>query len=131
MEKKNQVTKRITTIMENFFIDGEFYRSIEDYLIDCDLEIDDIKSLADTHVIIAEQSILEKMFVLRPGDLCEILSSQYEERGTENGDEWDSIDKAINSNVDFEKINAAIPEMYYPSKKYFNITKADLLAAFE
>ena len=40
----------------------------------------------------------------------------------------DEIEKALNGNIDFEKINALIPKVYFVDRRNkFKITKKDLL----
>jgi len=54
-----------------------------------------------------------------------------EDRYSENDyDERMEIVKILNDHVDFDKINALIPKLWYPTEKTFNLTREQLLNHF-
>jgi hypothetical protein len=53
----------------------------------------------------------------------------WEQRFPEDSDTiFKDIEKAINDAIDIDKLNAGLPELYYPTGKMFKITKHDLIA---
>lgn len=115
--------------MENFFVNDKFYPDLEEYLIDMDLEQEDIEALPDDYTLEAEDTDHEPMFKLDSSELASILDEWHSERKSEDGDEWEEIKEALNKSVDFEKLNANIPCLHYPNGQALIITKSDLLEA--
>jgi len=110
--------------MENFFYEDNFYSEIGDLLMDLDIDEDDIPELPEDWEITVHESSLEPLVTL---SVDWIMDRINEERFSEEGNEYDKIHKIISDSIDFIAINEKIPQMYYPTKKTFKITKADLL----
>lgn len=109
--------------MENFIYDDEFYHDLGDLLIA--LEIDeDSPELTDDWEIECIECELEPVFKLSVDFIFDHIN---EERFTEDGAEADKIEKVLRDNIDFDKINSLIPQLYYPTKKKFTIKKTDVL----
>ena len=80
------------------------------------------------------QSLLE-LQNLKFRTICQLSANWITERidddrFSENNvdSEIDKIEKALNGNIDFEKINALIPKLYFVDRRNkFKITKKDLL----
>lgn len=107
--------------MENFFIDEEFYSDLGVYIDTLDDE--EFEALEDDWSIVATESSLEPIFQLTADWIIDMVP---EERFSEDGDEYERVQAAL-SKIDYAAVNAAIPKMYYGTKKEFTITKADLL----
>lgn len=118
--------------MENFFIDDKFHMDLDSLITDLDLDDDGaIEALPEDWSIIAEETELQKMFTLTNDFVVDSV--------VQNTDKWDNrfpeesdylfvkIKKAIEQGIDLDKMNASIPELYYPNGNNFEITKADLL----
>lgn len=115
--------------MKPFFIEDEFYTDIESYLIAKDLELEDIQKLPDDYKLAISDCDLEPMFQLNASTLSEILCGNYEERFSEDSPEADTIEKALSECIDFEKLNALIPQLWYINGKEAELTKQELLDA--
>lgn len=111
-----------------FFIDDEFYSDIERYIRQTfnDSE-DEINALDDNWVVEAELGELQPMFSLDADSLSEILASNFEDRTSEDGEEFDDLESVLKECIDFEKLNSKIPKLYYASGKMERLTKQDLL----
>lgn len=117
--------------MTNFYIGDEFFRELEDYLIYMDLDEVELALLPETYQVQAEYAKLEPIFKATPGDMAEMLLSSNEHRLSEDGDEYIQVENALRKAVNFEVLNAGIPQLYYPTGEKFIITKQDLLKACE
>lgn len=115
--------------MENFFYEEYFCSSIEDLICRLDLEDDeiDIKNLPEDWSVKIELTDLEPVHTFGEKDVDRLLDNIYEDRLTEDGDELGPIRNALIKYIDFEKINAEVPNLYYPNGKKEIITKQDLL----
>lgn len=116
--------KRI--IMENIFHDDEFYRELEDLLEELELDKESIEELPEDYELWIEESVLQPLVTFDPHYIIERIG---DERFSENNvdDEYDKISNALKKHVDFEALNAAIPKLYYPTRKKHKFTKKDLL----
>lgn len=72
---------------------------------------------------------LEPMFELDASALAEILVDNNSDRCSEDGDEFETIQKALSECVDFKKLSEMIPKLWYLNGKEAELTKADLLDA--
>jgi spore cortex formation protein SpoVR/YcgB (stage V sporulation) len=109
--------------MENFFYNDEFYSDIGDLCSALDLDEETIKSLPDNYAIEAFESMLEPVVSLSADWIFNRIN---EERYTEDGNESEKVYKILEI-IDYATINAQMPKLYYPTRKKFIITKADLL----
>ena len=114
--------------MENFFYKDNFYTDLESFIHENFEDESEISELEE-----------DKLFLCRSGKLEPIveLSAEWiinridEERFSENNSdkELDKIAKAL-SELDYAKINASMPKLYYEDyRDAFTITKQDLLNA--
>lgn len=121
--------------MENFFIDDSFYREVEDYLIDTEMEEEQVKSLPDDWQRKVQLANLEKMIKVNDNfivDIMVLLCDANEDRFPEedfNGKLYGQIKQALKESIDLNKLNSLMPELYYTSKETAILTKQDLLDA--
>lgn len=117
--------------MKNFFLDDKFCSDLSDLMDAYDWDEEDLQYLSDDWKVEVMDSTLEKIFQFKMSDLVgDIIerTDRWEERFPEEStDTFDALEKAIASGIDLEKINAAIPSLYYPADKSFTITKQDLI----
>lgn len=113
--------------MEYFFANDSLCCDLGDLLEQLEIEEEEVKDLPEDWTYEAEEVELEPMFVLGADMLNDILSDRFEERFSEDAPEYDKINKILKDNIDFDKINALIPKLYYSTGKIKTITKADLL----
>lgn len=109
--------------MENFFWNAEFYRDIEE-LIDKISDEEDLSDLEDDWSIECREGELQKVITLSPDWMMERIS---EERFEEDGDTYEKVYDMLEKNIDFEKIDTLMPELWYETRIKFIITKQDLL----
>lgn len=111
--------------MENFFYNDEFYGDLESLMDGLGLDSEaDVYQLPDDWFVTCIESKCEPVFTLSVDFITDAIN---EERFTEEGREIDEINEALSNNIDFEKINALIPNIYYPTRTEFFVTKADLI----
>ncbi len=118
--------------MENFFYDDHFCSGLEDLAVHLDFySAEDIPEGWSCEVALA---VGEPIFQLTANDLQGILCDVYSERMPEESDYVDEqILQAIKASIDFEKLNAAIPTIYYLNSKSTDatITREDMLDVVE
>lgn len=113
----------MSSIKENFFVDGKFYKTIEQFVEDelCDVEIE---NLSEDYEVKCERSSLLPIIQYN----AEMIAEMAEEFSEENcDDEYETILEAVRQCVDFEKLNSMIPKLYYGNVERFVLTKKDLL----
>lgn len=117
--------------MENFFYDEYFCSDIGELMVNLHLEDEDIAELPDDWSVSCEESKFEKIFALSKQFVTNAVldsTDKWEERFPEDSDSiFKQIEKAINEAIDIDKLNAGLPELYYPIGKKFTVTKADLI----
>lgn len=124
-------------IDQPFFIEDRFYTDISDFLCSYDNEElfdeDDpeklSKDIQEDWTQEIELTTLEPMFEVKPSDvdyMVDLLIENNEDRVGED-DNSEEIKKAILAGMDFDKINAAIPRLWYPNGQLVTITKQDLI----
>ena len=127
---QSSVSDSASRFIENFFEDGNFYTDLEDFMYRIfDGEEDQIKELDDDTVFNCKGSKLEPILLLSAEWITERID---DDRFSENNsdDEYEKTTKILNANIDYEKINALIPKLYYENyRDKFTITKQDLLNA--
>jgi hypothetical protein len=114
--------------MENFFYNDKFYRDIEELSEDLDdiQEENDIKELPEDYKIEVYKSSLEQIVYFDIDWFFDNIEIERysEQRGDE---EATQIQKALNSWINFDRLNSEIPQLYYPTREKVFITKEDLL----
>ena len=108
------------------YYNENFYHELSDLVEDIDLE-----ALKPGDTITVEDCDLEPIITLSADNLLDCTESLWEERTSEYGDEYEAILKAFEDNIDFEKLNAAMPKLYYPNGKETIYTYEQLLEAQE
>lgn len=110
--------------MENFFYDNEYCDSIEDLIYKIVDDADEIYELDDDFEIKCYEAKAEKM---EEFDEYWILERMEEDRFPEDDRLVDKLLKLFKDNINFDKINEAMPEVWYETGKSFFITKQDLI----
>ena len=113
--------------MENFFYNDNFYSDIESFIEDIFEDVSEIQELEDDKEYMCKGSTLEPILKLSAEWIAERIDDErFSENNNEN--EVEKIMKVLSGNIDFDKINALFPELYYENyKDKFTITKQDLL----
>lgn len=114
--------------MENFFYEDNFYTELCELCEYQDWDKEYIQTLPEDYTIEVMLTDAEPIFKLDAEWITERID---EERFSENNcdDEYSRITKILNENIDFEKINALIPQLYYGNRAIYHFTKQDLLDA--
>lgn len=117
-------TKRV---MENFFYNDNFYSDMESFIHENFDDESEIAELDDDKLFLCKGSKLEQILKLSAEWIAERIDDErFSENNNEN--EVEKIMKVLSGNIDFDKINALLPELYYEDyKDKFTITKQDLL----
>ena len=111
--------------MENFFIEDEFFSTLDDLIDYIGLDVEELDDNWTTKVKLSE---LEPMFELDIEFIVNAINDNFEDRFPEDSDNaFKKIEEAIIGSVDLEKLNKMIPSLYYPNCDYRIITKQDLL----
>lgn len=122
--------------MNPFFVDENYYYSIEDYMHDVELEEkEQVDTLADNWEQEIELAELEKIITIDESSvddmiehLVEYLIDRNVERFPEDSDTTEEkIKKAVKASIDIKKLNELMPELWYPNDKTDKLTKQDLL----
>jgi hypothetical protein len=118
--------------MENFFVDDVFCKDLHDLLHNV-LEIDEediADELADDWQIAVELTELQPIFQIDMDYMVKAAmsaSDKFEDRFGDDESQDKLIEDAFKAGIDIDKINAAMPILFYPSGKKEVITKQDLL----
>jgi hypothetical protein len=114
--------------MENFFYNDIFYSELSECCDYNNWDKEEIESYPDDFKLEVECSELNSIVEIDAEWITERID---EERFSENrcDDEVSKIMKILNENMDFEKINALIPKLYYGNRKKHYFSKSDLLEA--
>lgn len=117
--------------MEPFFIDDEFHSDLDDYISRNDWVDEDIEALPDDWREEVLTCKMEPVFQIKPWiakEITERLVEIHYDRLPENLSDLEKrIAQVILSGIDVDKINAALPCLWYPDGGTNTITKADLL----
>jgi hypothetical protein len=109
----------------NFFYNDKYYESIEDLMIDLDIDEESIESANDFYPCVRAE--LEPIIKLNADWIYERID---EERFSENGDEGEKLFKLLQT-IDFKSIQEKIPKLWYETRVRFTITKADMYEALK
>lgn len=110
--------------MNNFFYEGEFYHELCDLLEALDIEEGKENELPDDWCVVCFESDLEPVIFLSTEWIMERIN---EERFSEEADELSKVQKILDENIPFDKINSLLPKLYYESRRELRITKEDVL----
>ena len=115
-----------------FFVEDQFHTDLSDWMMDNDIEeLDDVNQFEEDWTQEIHPCSLQKMFDVDERDIEQLvddLIDMNEDRIGEN-DNKDEIMAALKAGIDLEKINAAMPNLWYPDGSKDFITKQDLLDA--
>ncbi len=112
------------------------------YLID-DRWINDIEDIFDDRSEIDEhpdgitivEGVLEPLFQIDQKlfkHFYDKLVDKFDERRSEDGDEWEKVYDLLMKCFDFEKFNAEVPKMYFSEEgREIHYTQAELYAMFD
>lgn len=107
-----------------YAIDDRFFSEIQD--IAEHLECEFLVEQTDDFTVEAYECDLEFITQLDGDSIADCID---DERLSEDGDEKEDVAKILNGNIDFDKINALMPKLWYPSNRKVVFTKAELIAA--
>jgi hypothetical protein len=115
------------SVMENFFYNDNFYSDMESFIHENFDDESEITELDDDKLFLCKGSKLEPILKLSAEWIAERIDDErFSENNNEN--EVEKIMKVLSGNIDFDKINALLPKLYYENyKDKFTITKQDLL----
>lgn len=117
--------------MENFFVDDKFYSDFNEFLIDIEVEEDEINELDEDWTQEIELTTLEPILKIDEkylNNIVEEITDWEVERFPEDGDKViDKIKEAFIKSFDQNKLNELMPKLYYPNGKKVTLTKKDLL----
>ena len=113
--------------MENFFYDDRFCSDISELMDVFDIDDENLAELEDDWKVRVELTDLEPIFKVDADILCQLLADANEDRLSEDFEQEEEIKKALKSCIDFDKLQAILPKMYYPNNKFVTITKQDLI----
>ena len=112
--------------MKNFFYGEHFFGDIDDLLFYLSSTKEDVLNYPDDFKLEVELGTEEPFVQLSSKYIIDAVADKEEERLSENCNEISKLQKILDENIDFDKINALIPRLYYGDKRAF-ITKQDLL----
>jgi len=108
------------------YYNENFYDELSDLVADIDL---DMLKVGD--IITVEDCDLEPIGVLSSELLMEFLTDKWEDRQSENGDEWIKVEKILKEWIDFETITKELPKLWYPNGKEITFTYEQIMEASE
>jgi len=113
--------------MENFFYNDDFYNDVDSFIHENFEGLDEILGLEDDKQFHCTGSVLQPIITLSSYWITDRID---DDRFSENGvdEECIKINKILDENIDYDKINSLLPKLYYENRKdKFTITKQDLL----
>ena len=105
--------------------EDKYYEDFSDLVEDLDVE-----SLEEGDIIECEDCSLEPIMQLDADKLLDCTESYWEERTSENGDEYEKILKVFEDNLDFEKLNSLLPKLWYPNGKEIIFTYEQIIEEY-
>ncbi|MEA4975420.1 MAG: hypothetical protein VB046_06760 [Paludibacter sp.] len=107
-----------------YYYNDDFYSEIEEIIEDLDLD-----KMKEDETIRVENSTLEPIVTLSAELIAESLDDYLCDRYSElyAEEECKEIIKALNDNIDFNKLNSQLPKLYYPNNTFKVLTKSDLI----
>lgn len=109
-------------IQENIFYENNFYHDLGDLMDGLDID-EEMTGIEDDWSIEVQQGVLEPIFQLTQDMLYELASDRFPEESESTEKQFAAALRLI----DFEKVNGAMPQLYYPARKKEKITKQDLI----
>lgn len=113
--------------MKNFFYGEYFFGDLDDLLFHLDATTkEDIENYPDDFKLEVELGVEEPFVQLSSKYIIDVVADKEEERLSESCDELSKLQEILDGNIDFDKINALIPRLYYADRTAV-ITKQCLL----
>lgn len=104
-----------------FFYNEKHFSDIAEFAEDMtEEEINQMKEDDTYQVSVAKEEPIFQLSV-------DWVVSRFEDRFTEDGDDYSQTRKILEDNIDFAKLNSLIPKLLYESREKMVITKQDLL----
>ena len=129
MKIQEQLTKPERRFIENFFVDEKFFSDTDEYLIyllEDQYEVETVEELPDDFNETIRFGELERIVEFTPDDIIQCCIS--DDRFPEDDDRlYSEIEALLRKYVDFDKLNAEIPKLYYTTSEKMQITKVDLI----
>lgn len=114
-----------------YIFNDEFYESEGD-IIEYGLSFDreELEAQPDDFTIRVELAEQQPIVQINSSWIVERID---DERFSDIGvnDEALAIKKILDENIDWESINKLLPTLYYPTRKFLTLTKAELLVILE
>lgn len=115
--------------MENFFYNEIFHSDLGELIDYLDYDEDNLPD--DGTVIKIELSKLEKVITVTDDFIVDAVlraTDQFDDRFPEDSEDvMEQIGDAIKKVIDIDRLNGLLPELYYPSGKFIEVTKQDIL----
>lgn len=111
-----------------YCINDRFFDEIED-VIEHIIEVEDkeLEDLPDDYTIEVECCNHEPIFQLDSSSLYDMLVNNFEERSSEDGEEWGGIEEILKKHIDFESLNKRIPKLWFPNGRVEIYSKNQLI----
>ncbi len=117
--------------MENFFYNDQFCSDLSDLMDILDIDEDNLNELAEDWSVKVEESALEKIFPITEQFIIDAVnyhSARHDDRFPQDSETiFKSVGEAIKNGIDIDKINDAMPSLYYANGDKFTITKINLV----
>lgn len=104
-----------------FFIDDKYYSEISDFAETFSEQ--EINEMDEDERFGADIAKEESVFQLS----ADWILGRFEERFSEEGDDYAQTRKILEDNIDFAKINSLLPKLFFATRERVIITKQDLL----
>lgn len=117
--------------MENFFINGTFYKDLFDVLNQHGYEY--YHNIPDDFKETCYESVVEPIFKLGLGELDEYIFDSSIDRISDRMDGreyFEKIMEAVEQSIDINKLNSLIPTDFYKGSVKFKLVKEDFKPCF-
>lgn len=116
--------------MENFFLHGTFYESIEDVINE--YEWNSYSNIPDDFSEICYESVEQPIGKFYLEDLTEYVEEYCMENIPEDNNDWyyEQINEAVEQSIDFKKLNSLLPTSYVEGTVKFKLVKEDFKPCF-
>ena len=112
---------------EMYCIDDHFYPAIDD-MVESEIDgYDSVDEIPSDFIIKYYECELRPIFKLDSGLLYELIHDHFEENSSEYGDEWDGVEDLIKKHFNFNAINEAAPELWFPEGKEIIMSRDEVI----
>jgi hypothetical protein len=105
-----------------FNYNDNYYEELSDLVSDIDTDV-----MKEGDTIEVEDCDLEPIGQLNAESLTEWIMDQWEDRQSEDGLEYEKVEKVLTENIDLDKINALLPKLWYPNGKQIVFTYEQIM----